>query len=64
MRRRRALRFRALLSTFADGMIAGNAYFHPFHNLFIGAAMTEADIDRTLETADGVVSEFPPSAKA
>ncbi len=45
-------------------MIAGNAYFHPFHNLFIGAAMTEADIDRTLETADGVVSEFPPSAKA
>ena len=51
-------------SAFADGMIVGGAYFHPFHNMFIGAAMTEADIDRTLEIADDVVKNFSPSVKA
>lgn len=45
-------------STFADGMIAGGAYFHPFHNMFIGAAMTEADIDRTLEIANDVSAKL------
>lgn len=27
-------------------------YFHPWHNMFICAAMTEADIDHTLQVAD------------
>lgn len=45
-------------SAFADGMIAGGAYFHPFHNMFIGAAMTEADIDRTLEIANDVSAKL------
>lgn len=27
-------------------------YFHPWHNMFICAAMTEADIDHTVEVAD------------
>jgi glutamate-1-semialdehyde 2,1-aminomutase len=45
-------------SAFADGMIAGGAYFHPFHNMFIGAAMTEADIDRTLEIASDVSAKL------
>lgn len=51
-------------SAFADGMIAGGAYFHPFHNMFIGAAMTDADIDRTLEIADGVAKKLPVRATA
>jgi len=51
-------------SAFAGGIIAGGAYFHPFHNMFIGAAMAEADIDRTLEIADSVVRTFSPSVKA
>lgn len=45
-------------STFAGGMIAGGVYFHPFHNMFIGAAMTDADIDHALEVADKVAKTF------
>jgi hypothetical protein len=39
-------------------MTAGGASFHPSHKIFIGAAMTEADIDRAFEPAGGVVSRF------
>lgn len=28
------------------------SYFHPFHNMFINAAMTTADIDQTLQAAE------------
>ncbi|MGF6345753.1 hypothetical protein [Variovorax sp. W2I14] len=28
------------------------AYFHPFHNMFLSAAHTPADIDRALEASD------------
>ena len=44
--------------TSAKGYLWNNAllkrgvYFHPWHNMFICAAMTEADIDHTLNAAD------------
>ena len=44
--------------TSAKGYLWNNAllkrgvYFHPWHNMFICAAMTEADIDHTLTAAD------------
>lgn len=44
--------------TSAKGYLWNNAllkrgvYFHPWHNMFICAAMTEADIDETLNAAD------------
>ena len=46
-------------TAFVDGMLAGGVYFHPFHNMFVGAAMTEADIDRTLEVAETVMKKLP-----
>lgn len=51
-------------TAFAGGMLEGGAYFHPFHNMFIGAAMTEADIDQTLEIADGVAKRMSVSVTA
>ncbi len=51
-------------TAFADGMLAGGVYFHPFHNMFVGAAMTEADIDRTLEVADDVAKRMSASVTA
>lgn len=44
-------------------------YFHPWHNMFLCAAMTEADIDFTLEAADDAFMSiraegvWPPSAQ-
>ncbi len=44
-------------------------YFHPWHNMFLCAAMTEADIDYTLEAADDAFMSiraegvWPPSAQ-
>ena len=55
--------------TSAKGYLWNNAllkrgvYFHPWHNMFICAAMTEADIDDTLNAADDafkVVKEAGP----
>ncbi len=34
-------------------MLARGVYVHPWHNMFLCAAMTEADIDLTLDAADG-----------
>ena len=45
-------------TAFADGMIRGGSYFHHFHNMFIGAATVESDIDTTLETADRVAASL------
>ncbi|MEM7100115.1 MAG: aminotransferase class III-fold pyridoxal phosphate-dependent enzyme [Pseudomonadota bacterium] len=39
---------------FAQGMVEGGVHFHPFHNMFINAAMTQADIEQTLDVAEGV----------
>lgn len=38
---------------FCEGLLARGALFHPWHNMFVNAAMTEADIDLVLEAADG-----------
>jgi glutamate-1-semialdehyde 2,1-aminomutase len=37
----------------AEEMLARGIYMHPWHNMFLCAAMTEADIDATLVAADG-----------
>ena len=34
-------------------MLARGVYVHPWHNMFLCAAMTEADIDQALDAADG-----------
>ena len=36
----------------AEEMLARGIYMHPWHNMFLCAAMTEADIDATLAAAD------------
>lgn len=36
----------------AEEMLARGIYVHPWHNMFLCAAMTEADIDRTIDAAD------------
>jgi len=38
---------------FASEMLARGVYVHPWHNMFMCAAMTEADIDGALEAAEG-----------
>jgi glutamate-1-semialdehyde 2,1-aminomutase len=39
-----------------NALIKRGVYFHPWHNMFIGAAMTEADIDNTIDRADDAFS--------
>jgi glutamate-1-semialdehyde 2,1-aminomutase len=38
---------------FASEMLGRGVYIHPWHNMFICAAMTEADIDGALDAAEG-----------
>ncbi|MDB5417470.1 MAG: hemL [Phenylobacterium sp.] len=38
---------------FSSEMLARGVYVHPWHNMFLCAAMTEADIDGALEAAEG-----------
>lgn len=38
---------------FASEMLARGIYTHPWHNMFLCAAMTDADIEATLDAADG-----------
>ncbi|MBS0412580.1 MAG: glutamate-1-semialdehyde 2,1-aminomutase, partial [Proteobacteria bacterium] len=42
---------------FADGMIRRGVHFHPWHNMFMNAAMTAADIDFALDQADAAFGE-------
>lgn len=49
---------------FADALLGHGVFFHPFHNMFITAAMTEADIDHTLEAASQAVRKLPADAAA
>jgi glutamate-1-semialdehyde 2,1-aminomutase len=35
-----------------NALLKRGVYFHPWHNMFITTAMTDADIDHTLEAAD------------
>lgn len=36
---------------FCDGLLDHGVLFHPFHNMFITSAMTEGDIDHTIDAA-------------
>jgi glutamate-1-semialdehyde 2,1-aminomutase len=38
---------------FASEMLARGVYVHPWHNMFLCAAMTEADIETVLDAAEG-----------
>lgn len=40
----------------AEAMLERGVYVHPWHNMFLNAAMTEADIDLLLEAADGALA--------
>ncbi|MEM7217360.1 MAG: aminotransferase class III-fold pyridoxal phosphate-dependent enzyme [Pseudomonadota bacterium] len=42
----------ALTYAFAEQMVRGGVHFHPFHNMFVNAAMTEADIEHILSAAE------------
>ncbi len=43
---------------FCDALLDHGVLFHPFHNMFITPAMSEADIDRTVEACDEVAKQF------
>jgi glutamate-1-semialdehyde 2,1-aminomutase len=38
---------------FSSAMLDRGVYVHPWHNMFLCAAMTEADIDDLLNAAEG-----------
>lgn len=42
---------------FAEAMLARGVYVHPWHNMFLCAAMTPADIDHAVEAADGALAQ-------
>ena len=42
---------------FAEAMLRRGVYTHPWHNMFLCAAMTEADIDFAVEAADGACAQ-------
>jgi glutamate-1-semialdehyde 2,1-aminomutase len=55
---------------FSSGMLARGVYVHPWHNMFLCAAMTEADIDQALDAAEEALgdlkrqaSDLPPVEK-
>jgi glutamate-1-semialdehyde 2,1-aminomutase len=43
---------------FASGMIGCGIYMVPYHNLFLCAAMTANDIDRTIDAGDRVLADL------
>jgi glutamate-1-semialdehyde 2,1-aminomutase len=47
---------------FASEMLARGVYMHPWHNMFMCAAMTEADIDAALDAADGAFAALKRQA--
>lgn len=49
---------------FASAMLARGVYVHPWHNMFICAAMTEADIDSALDAAESAFDELRRRAGA
>ena len=52
---------RELKLTYAisEGMMNAGVHFHPFHNMFVNAAMTKADISYILDSANEVVNSLP-----
>ncbi len=51
----------AIGGAFADAMLRRGVYFHPFHNMFINAAMTQADIAFTIAAAQATAEEITAS---
>jgi glutamate-1-semialdehyde 2,1-aminomutase len=47
---------------FASEMLERGIYIHPWHNMFLCAAMTEADIDTALKAADGAFAALKRQA--
>jgi glutamate-1-semialdehyde 2,1-aminomutase len=47
---------------FASEMLARGVYVHPWHNMFLCAAMTEADIDQALAAAEGALAALKRQA--
>jgi glutamate-1-semialdehyde 2,1-aminomutase len=41
----------------AEAMLARGVWWHPWHNMFLSAAMTEADIDAVIGAADAAIPE-------
>jgi len=48
---------------FADGMLQRGVYFHPFHNMFLNAAMTAADIQFAVDCASDVCASLHAGSK-
>jgi glutamate-1-semialdehyde 2,1-aminomutase len=42
----------------SSAMLARGVYVHPWHNMFLCAAMTEADIDAALDAAEGAFADL------
>jgi glutamate-1-semialdehyde 2,1-aminomutase len=47
---------------FSSEMLSRGVYVHPWHNMFLCAAMTEADIDEALEAAEGAFAALKRQA--
>lgn len=47
---------------FASAMLERGVYVHPWHNMFMCAAMTQADIDAALDAAEGAFAELKRQA--
>jgi glutamate-1-semialdehyde 2,1-aminomutase len=47
---------------FGSEMLRRGVYVHPWHNMFLCAAMTEADIDQALDAADGALGALKAQA--
>lgn len=46
----------------SSAMLARGVYVHPWHNMFLCAAMTEGDIDAALDAAEGAFAELKRQA--
>lgn len=47
---------------FASAMLERGVYVHPWHNMFLCAAMTEVDIEAALDAAEGAFAELKRQA--
>jgi len=47
-----------LTNAWTGALVQRGVYFHPYHNMFFCAAMTEGDIDHALEQADGAFADI------
>ena len=43
---------------FAEAMVARGVYIHPWHNMFMNAAMTADDIDFAINAADAAFADL------